>query len=302
MALTPDTDIRLLKVPIELDNKNQLTFANTTAQENYFLGLNDYIEYNSCQYQRKNSIMNIPAHIDSILEYNYVMYKNDNYTDKWFYAFIVNMEYINDGLTAVTIETDVFQTWQFDLTWKQSFIEREMLATADDVVGANLLPEGLEFGEVKISEQIAVDDLDPIALIAFTGDEISGDGVIAPAIQVNQNGNMYNGIPSAVTFIACYLTGLPLLLRAINLDGNGDKILDVFTVPKLAVKSALPIDSPTVYPFAVLPSTFFENATTKNINGVPTTIDGYTPKNAKLKTYPYCYLGFNPQNRNSKDI
>lgn len=133
MAVTPDTDIRLLKVPIELDYKNQITFANVQAQTNYFLGLQNYIEYNSCQYQRKNSIMSIPAHIDSIIEYNYVMYKNDNYTNKWFYAFITNMEYANDGLTYVTIATDVFQTWQFDLTWKQSFVEREMIAVADDV-------------------------------------------------------------------------------------------------------------------------------------------------------------------------
>ena len=133
MAVVPDTDIRLLKVPIELDYKNQITFSNATAQATYFLGLQDYIEYNSCQYQRKNSVMNIPAHIDSIIEYNYVMYKNDNYTNKWFYAFITNMEYINDGLTAVTIEIDVIQTWQYDLTWKQSFVEREMIAVADDV-------------------------------------------------------------------------------------------------------------------------------------------------------------------------
>ena len=43
------------------------------------------------------------------------------------------MNYVNDGLTEISIMTDVFQTWQFDITWKASFVEREMLSKADDV-------------------------------------------------------------------------------------------------------------------------------------------------------------------------
>ena len=133
MALTPDTEIRLLKLPLTIDNKNQLTFSNIEAQTNYFLGITECIELEKCSYQRKDNIIRFPAHIDSIIQYDYVMYKNENYGDKWFYAFVVGMEYENDGLTNVTIQTDVFQTWQFDILWKQSFIEREMLAVSDDV-------------------------------------------------------------------------------------------------------------------------------------------------------------------------
>ena len=36
MAVTPDTNIKLLKVPLEISNKNQITFENTTDQFNYF--------------------------------------------------------------------------------------------------------------------------------------------------------------------------------------------------------------------------------------------------------------------------
>lgn len=133
MALTPDTEIRLLKLPLTIDNKNQLTFANLEAQTNYFLGITECIELEKCSYQRKDNIIRFPAHIDSIIQYDYVMYKNENYGEKWFYAFVVGMEYENDGLTNVAIQTDVFQTWQFDILWKQSFIEREMLAVSDDV-------------------------------------------------------------------------------------------------------------------------------------------------------------------------
>ena len=133
MALTPDTEIRLLKLPLSIDNKNQLTFTNLQAQTEYFMGIEDYIEIDNCAYQRKDNIMRFPAHIDAIIEYDYCMYKNKNYGDKWFYAFIVGMQYENDGMTNIQIQTDVFQTWQFNITWKQSFIEREMLSVTDDV-------------------------------------------------------------------------------------------------------------------------------------------------------------------------
>lgn len=132
MAIQPDTDIKLLKVPLEISNKNQITFANKQAQYDYFISL-PKIELDECNYQRKDNVINFPAHIDSIIHYNYVMYKNKNYSNKWFYAFITNMEYENNGNTKITIATDVFQTWQFDIEWKQSFIEREMLSSQDDV-------------------------------------------------------------------------------------------------------------------------------------------------------------------------
>ena len=38
-AITPQTDVYLLKVPLEIDNDNQLTFTNAASQHNYFDGL-----------------------------------------------------------------------------------------------------------------------------------------------------------------------------------------------------------------------------------------------------------------------
>ena len=38
-AITPQTELKLLKCPIESDNRNQMNFSNATAQYNYFNGL-----------------------------------------------------------------------------------------------------------------------------------------------------------------------------------------------------------------------------------------------------------------------
>ena len=149
MAITPNTQIRLLSVPFEIDNRNQLTFSNINAQTNYFTSLPN-LEIENCSYQRKDNIIRWPAHIDSLLNYNYVMYKNNNYSNKWFYAFIEKMEYNNDGLTDITIKQDVFQTWQFDLVYKKMFVEREHVSS--DQIGEHTIPEGLETGELVIDE------------------------------------------------------------------------------------------------------------------------------------------------------
>ena len=108
------TDIRLVKVPIEIDNKNQLTFSSTNTQFNYFDSL-EHIELDDSSYQRKDNTIRYPGHIDDLIGYNYCMYKNTGYSNKWFYAFIIDMRYTTDEMTLSVIKTDVWQTWQFDL-------------------------------------------------------------------------------------------------------------------------------------------------------------------------------------------
>lgn len=289
MAITPSTNLCLLQVPIQIDNKNQLTFTNKQAQFNYFYNLTK-LEVEDFSYQRKDSIIRYGAHIDALLGYNYVMYQNENYSTKWFYAFITNMRYVNDNITEITITTDVFQTWQFDLTWKQSFIEREMISSAEDVPGANLLPEGLETGEFTNINSITIEDLEPIYIIAFTGDKIA-------TLDIPQDGYKYNGIFSSITFIAT--NNLKGILGQINEDGNGDKIFTVFSIPRIAIKDILPSDLSTPWT-ENLTYDFMQSAINMIFNGVPDSLDGYTPRNQKLKTYPYCYFGFSPANGSQK--
>ena len=136
--------IYLLNVPIESDYKDTLYFSNKDAQYNYFYS-RLYKAYPDCSYQRKDQIIRIEAHIDSLYKNcNYVMYQNTAYSNKWFYAFITDMEYINDGRTNIKIQTDVLQTWMFDYTIKSSFIEREH--PISDEIGEHTIPEDLNIG------------------------------------------------------------------------------------------------------------------------------------------------------------
>ena len=144
MNIIPDSDIILLKCPLELDNKNQITFSSSEAQFNYFNSL-PKIELDSASYLRKDESIRVPELLEDILQYNYLMYRNHNYSDKWIYAFITDSEYLNDNCTRIDFETDVFQTWQFDFEFKKSFVEREIVS--DDTIGLHTVPEDLETGE-----------------------------------------------------------------------------------------------------------------------------------------------------------
>lgn len=124
MAFAPATIIRLLSVPLDMTQQNQVLFPTVEVQTTTMMAMTKHL-YTSISYQRKESIIRIPENIDALWDCNYVMYDNSNFTGKWFYAFITKMEYINDNATLVYIKTDVFQTWFLDCELLESFVVRE---------------------------------------------------------------------------------------------------------------------------------------------------------------------------------
>ena len=280
-AITPQTELRLIKCPIEEDNRNQINFANVTAQYNYFNSL-PHITADGFTYQRADSIIRYPEHIDNILSYNYVMYQNEAYTDKWFYAFITKMEYVNDHMTNITIKTDVYQTWQFDIIYKKCFIDREHVN--DDTIGNNTIPENLETGEYKCNLHYKDTTMDSYAtdlcfIMASTSEPVTG-----PASETVAPSSIYNGIYTGLTYYRYDVTtAIDTILDLFAVNGKTDSINGIFMCPKWLA----PLKTGTTYR-EVNPSnsplSFTINVTKQ------TTLDGYTPKNNKLKCYPFNYL------------
>lgn len=144
--IAPTTNIRLLKTNIDLDESNQLIFRNKEEQMATF---NRYPQFylENATFQRKDGVLRYPLNgitYDEILKYSYVIYNNENYGNKEFFAFIKNTKYINDGMVEMELETDVWQTWQFDIIYKKCFVERETVS--DDTFGKHTVPENLETG------------------------------------------------------------------------------------------------------------------------------------------------------------
>ena len=141
ISITPQGNIYLCNVPLENDYKNQLTFANINAQETYF-NSKVVMSFDNYTYIKKDSVIKLGINIDDIMGCNYLFYRNGGFSNKTYYCFISRKEYINENVTAITIETDVFQTYQFDMEFQYSFVEREHVN--DDSVGLHTIPESLE--------------------------------------------------------------------------------------------------------------------------------------------------------------
>ena len=291
-VITPQTEIRLLKCPLELSDLNQLTFSNITAQYNYFNSLTK-VTADNATYQRKDGFIRFPAEFDEIIEYNYVMYQNEAYSNKWFYAYIDHMEYLSNGSTAVYIKTDVFQTWQFDITFRQSFIEREH--TMNDAIGANTIDEGLQLGEF-------VCNTGDTGVIEY-GASPEGDYNLV-TFQVTQ---LVNGLGQASgtrklsgVYTGLYMFGVrpqyaDKIIDAYASDGKSDSIVAIFYAPgkffdNRVQTTSLPGQVGEVYYSPVLFSEYAINLTNPTNVNINTSFGSYTPKNNKLYCYPFNYL------------
>ena len=315
MAITPQTNIRLLKVPITISNKNQILFSSEEAQYNYFNSL-EMLEpdIDDSSYQRKDSVIRYPGHIDEIINYNYVMYQNENYGSKWFYAFITNMEYENDGLTLITIKTDVFQTWQFDLEYKESFVEREHVS--DDTIGKNLIDEGLNTGSIVCvqsnvsgysgSDKSLIEENVNVNIVVGT---TYGFEDIADQDGENVSGGFYNNLYSAVKYYVFEyntngITQLKDFLTKLDKKGKAEAVNCIFLAPNsLAYYNG---ENNNLVQTNSLDTLYINNdnlepdSSINKIININNTLDGYTPKNNKLLTYPYRYLLVS--NNNGADV
>lgn len=288
-VINPSTELYLIKCPIEADNMNQITFSNQTAQLAYFRSLpNKHVD--NYTFQRKDGTIRFEVNHEELLEYNYVMYKNDAYENKWIFAFVRNATWINNQLVELAIETDPWQTWQFDITFKRSLVEREHVN--DDTVGIHTYPENLEYGEYVCNNyQYAryVQD-NEYMLCAQVTTKLDSEFT---------TNRLYNRI-----FQGCYIIATPYTVQGsaymntiigyFDADGKADGIVSLFVVPKRVstwksekfkyksgeVPISVPVDSAEMT--YMVAGFEFTNHTD--------TLNGYTPRNNKLLTAPYNYF------------
>lgn len=149
--IAPDTIVRIMKnVPLDNTYDHTVWFTSQSAQETYFssVGVLKYT-LNDQSYQRtyKNKIR-VEITADNLYDCNYMAFQNTAYGTKWFYAFITEVEYINNVTSEITYEIDVMQTYRFDITIGECFVEREHVT--DDSIGANTIAEPIDCPECEV--------------------------------------------------------------------------------------------------------------------------------------------------------
>ena len=276
MYIEPGTNIRLLKdVPLDTTYDHTIYFSSASAQSSYFMGLQKYSLTNYTYQRVKRGVARVGIKSDNLYDCNYMMFQNASYGNKWFYAFITAVEYVNNECSDVYFELDVMQTWFFDYEPDYCFVEREHSAT--DIIGDNILPENVNCGEYVYNGYGKITNvLDPLCVVIMISDTSE-----------NPDGTLYDGIYGGCTLFA-YNTDDTDSIRSKLEEYNQkpDAVVGMYMCPVIGTGGAIKTGGLKLLYSA---GSHTINITQDKITDA-LTLDGYKPKNKKLYTYPYNFL------------
>lgn len=140
MPTIPNTTLYVGVVPWNSDLKNVQSYNSRAEQISTIQGLlsNKYEHINII---RRDSDLILRGVNEDLTQCNYLMYQNKDISDKWYFAFIDNVQYNSLNSVIISHTIDVWQTYQFDITYYKNLILRAHVAKSADTVGRWLAPE-----------------------------------------------------------------------------------------------------------------------------------------------------------------
>lgn len=275
--INPQSQVKLLNVDIEINNKNQYTFSSEEEQTDFFMSKSVGKDFFNMTFVR-DGMITVRGQVYDLYNANYMMFQNTGFSDKWFYAFITKIEYVSQNDSNIYYEIDPFQSWYFKLKYGQSFVIRKHVT--DDSIGANTIDENLGFGDYIFYKCQPLDIYNDFYVIMAVSEVYKDDStqwITAP-------GGVFDGVYSGFRYYV-----LPNASDAINAfinsysGGKTEAIQFMYLIPKKLLGGDIPIP----------PGTYLSDNAKGQKWSIPydfddqTTINGYAPKNNKLFCYPY---------------
>lgn len=173
MYITPNTDIILMEgVPLDNTYTDTIYFDDRSVQENYFKTSYDRFELSGYSYQRVNeNTFKAGVKPDKLRNVNYMMFRNLSHSPKWYYAFVLQVNYINEETAEVVYEIDVMQTWICDAVIMPSYVEREHVT--EDGVGQHCAAEPVDLGLINCDEIVETDFFQSYCAVIAMADDSS---------------------------------------------------------------------------------------------------------------------------------
>lgn len=251
------------------DDKDQIYFKSSSAQQSYFSSCARHT-YTNCSvtYGERQGIT-INDNIDTVRDCNYLYFSN--FSGKTIYCKITGLEYRSPNSTTIYYEEDSFQTYLFDITINQCFVEREMIT--NDTIGENIEPENVDLGEMITQNVIHETMTDLVILFEIASKTNFGEVSGAIVDKVYRTGSFRT---------ADSVSSANAMINSIQADEKTELI------------------GITMFPKAFIGDNVTSTALNRTLPKNTSSIQGYTPKNKKLFTYPYNYLEINNNNGQSK--
>lgn len=292
MYIEPNTTLQLFRgLKLDGDYANTMWFSNITAQNSFFTGLRP-IGLANYSYQRKDiGVIKVQLPISQAYNLTYMRFINSNFENKWFYAFIDKVEYVNNETCYIYYALDLIQTYMFDWDLHECVIERQHSLT--DSAGDNLEIEGLEIGD-------AICDGEASKFTFPTDYTTAGFGWSA----IIWTAPLPTGtlIGTGETGMICGVeTGLEGYVYDLNTQSGRDNFInDINSLGQYADSVANIVMFPSEWVY-MTESTIAKNQGDANLSK-PTSLNGYTPTNKKLLTYPYCWFNWYTDQGDSVDL
>lgn len=266
-------------IKLEKSYQHTIYFDSVANQTAFFENITPIFTLTKSQYTRasKNSIK-VQANVNNLLTANYMRFYNPrpNSTSptsgKWFYAFVDSVEYVAETVTEIFYTIDVMQTWFVGCSVPSGYVERAHINGDSGLY--NYVPEPFSIEKKVVNGEVFYQNFEMGYMVTATqrlgGEDDKDTFTFGLAL--------YSGVPNAVRNIIYRGTG--------QLDADLLKYLG-FADSAVAQLSLVPIDFmgednvdgwngkamitvPITKPFTTVVS--------------PTSINGYTPMNAKLFT------------------
>lgn len=214
-ALNYNNMVTLYKnIPLYPDYRDTVYFENVNEQINWFANQTK-ISFDRRMYQRvAENKLRINGYVEDFRPYNYL--RIWNYRDPFnhdvpdvFYAFIINIEYINQNVFEVLYEVDVMQTYMFSYNLQRCFVDREHADS--DLIGDNLLAEPIDIGDYIVQDitecSPTLSDIELVLVsVPPSWDQTTPSGhrtVIVGSARDNENGTSTGGNPGDDTGHEC---------------------------------------------------------------------------------------------------
>lgn len=267
MYIVPNTTIYILNnIPLNKSYEHTVYYPDKDTQAQAFMKYKKYT-LTDYSYQRSQlGTIRVQLKYEQLIDCNYLMFKNTNFENKWFYAFITGIGYVNNDVTDVYYDLDVMQTWCYDYTFGKTFVERHH--DAYDRLYGNTVPEGLELGsEYRLIQGKSYSYAKPLAWVIIATTTVKDES----AYQIS---GIITGVYSGLRVY--YIEDIGELTRIIGKfinEGLEDAIVAFYQVPKIDKHHMSDIQTDEI--------TFTQQMNLGN---------GYKPRNKKLFSYPYSFL------------
>lgn len=288
-------------IGLSQDYNDTLYFPSMQAKDDYFTNsVYGLAHVDKCYYARENrGFVRVELPMTTMIHAQYMRFKNTSYENKWWYAFVTDVIYVNDNTTEVRFELDVMMTWMGEFTLSPCFVERQHSVT--DNIGDNIVDETFNTGEY-VNNSATRTDLFGYNQGYFIGNTAWSYMVFYTEPTIIENPietalGIFNGL--SVNIYPNTEEGLRKMQAFLKTDNIITSVQGIVVVPEELIPRIpnyiVPYEGAKDYstvqrdlaPYVRLVSvskTFIEAG-----DSLPT-VDGYTPRNNKLFTYPYNVL------------